>query len=408
MPAGITAISRHNLLVLAAGMAALYGMVELAFGASTLTFEGVGGSESLAGLAPALFLVTSGLSALPAGRAMDRIGPRPVLLAGFGTGLAGALLAALGLTADSLLLVLAGFALTGSATGIVLLSRVAAASMFPAEGRPRAIALVLFGAVFGALLGPLVFTPLLESGEEGSGLDLAWLGAGGFMVIGGLVASRLRPMPAASEAAATVPAVAGSGSIRRALSRPSVGAALFAVVTSFAAMVCVMSLTGEALVEHGHDHGAVLPVISAHFVGMFAFFALVGPVIERIGRPRAIATGLVLLAVSAIALIEAVEQVHLAGLVLLGVGLGWSLSFVAATAELSERAEPEERGTLIGFADLVGGLTGAAFVVAGGFALEEAGLATVVIGAAVLPLLAAVVILTVGTSPGQPPAPAIE
>jgi len=55
---------RRNLFLLAAGMAALHGMVELAFGAATLTFEEVGGASSLAGLAPALLLGCAALAAL--------------------------------------------------------------------------------------------------------------------------------------------------------------------------------------------------------------------------------------------------------------------------------------------------------------------------------------------------------
>jgi len=170
-----------------------------------------------------------------------------------------------------------------------------------------------------------------------------------------------------------------------------------------------MALIGKALVDHGHAHGAVFPVLSAHFIGMFAFFAIVGRVIEAIGRPRAIASGLFLLAISATALIGAVQSVHLAALVLLGVGLGWSLSFVAATAELAERAPAGGRATLIGFADLLGGLTGAAFVVAAGFALEGIGLAVVCVGASALPVAAGAWMLVAERGSGrQPPAVAAE
>jgi MFS family permease len=400
---------RRNLLLLAAGMAALYGMVELAFGAATLTFEEVGGASSLAGLAPALLLACAALAALPAGRAMDRAGARPTLLAGFTAGVAGSLLAAAGVAAGSLPLVLTGFALTGAATGVVLLSRAAAAAMLPPAGRPRAIALVLFGAVFGALLGPLVFSPLLESGDGGSGLDLAWLGAAGFMLVGIAIASRLRPdsTPIAADrapaAGAAVPGLAAG--LRAAVSNREILPALLAVLASWSGMVTVMALIGKALVDHGHAHGAVFPVLSAHFIGMFAFFAIVGRVIEAIGRPRAIASGLFLLAISATALIGAVQSVHLAALVLLGVGLGWSLSFVAATAELAESAPPGGRATLIGFADLLGGLTGAAFVVAAGFALEGAGLAVVCLGASALPVVAGAWMLVAERGSGPlPPA----
>ena len=40
-------------------------------------------------------------------------------------------------------------------------------------------------------------------------------------------------------------------------------------------------------------------------------------------------------------------------MLLFGLGLGWNLSFVAATAELADRAAPAERGKLLGFNDLL-------------------------------------------------------
>ena|ERR687898_1083080 len=135
--------------------------------------------------------------------------------------------------------------------------------------------------------------------------------------------------------------------------------------------------------------------------GMFAFFAVVGPVIERIGRTPAITAGLAIIAASCIALIPVIEQIHLVALVLFAIGLGWSLSFVAATAELSERAPAGQSATLIGFSDLLGSGSAAALVAAGGFALDSLGIAAVGIGAAVLPLLAALWISVAAPRPAS-------
>jgi MFS family permease len=373
-------------------MAALYGMAELVFGVSAATFEEVGGSDRLAGLAPALFVVCSGLAAFTAGRRMDRSGRRPVLIAGFTAGLLGCLLAALGVSAESLALVLLGFAFTGVALGTVLLSRVAGADMYPPERRPQAISLILFGAVFGALLGPLVFSPLLEDGEA---LDLAWLGGAGFTCAGIPLVSQLRPDP--REIAKALGTAADGETARvpvlQAASAPGVPPAVVAIVASLAGMATVMSLVGSALVDHGHEHDAVFPVLAAHFVGMFAFFPLVGPFVARIGPVKATSLGLLILAGCCLVLSAVVENVHLTGLVLFGVGLGWSLSFVAATTELTERVPLSLRTTLVGFADLVANLTSAALVLAGGVVLDALGVGGLGILAAVLPVLAALWIL---------------
>ena len=64
--------------------------------------------------------------------------------------------------------------------GCVLLARTAAADMYPPEKRARAISYVLFGALFGAALGPLVFRPLFAGKDlELDTLVIPWFAAAG-------------------------------------------------------------------------------------------------------------------------------------------------------------------------------------------------------------------------------------
>jgi hypothetical protein len=51
---------------------------------------------------------------------------------------------------------------------------------------------------------------------------------------------------------------------------------------------------------------------------------------------------------------------------LFGLGLGWSLSYVAASTELIGLAAPAERGRLIGTTDLLSSFGGAALALGGG------------------------------------------
>ena len=69
---------------------------------------------------------------------------------------------------------------------------------------------------------------------------------------------------------------------------------------------------------------------------------------------------------------------------LFGLGIGWNLSFVAATAVLADCAAPWERGRLLGFNDLLAGMTGAALALLGGAALTALGVAALAIGGAAL------------------------
>ena len=87
---------RRNTILLSASLAANSAMLQLSAAVATLTVVLVVGVRSLVGLGPAIVLGTGALSALPAGRAMDRFGRVPVLVTGFALGIAGGILAAVG------------------------------------------------------------------------------------------------------------------------------------------------------------------------------------------------------------------------------------------------------------------------------------------------------------------------
>src|SRR3954469_17276713 len=79
----LTRTIRRNKLLLAAVTAVNSAVLQLAAAVSSLTFVLVTGKRGLLGLGPAIFLTSSGLTAVLAGRSMDRFGRRPVLAAGF-------------------------------------------------------------------------------------------------------------------------------------------------------------------------------------------------------------------------------------------------------------------------------------------------------------------------------------
>ena len=91
-----------------------------------------------------------------------------------------------------------------------------------------------------------------------------------------------------------------------------------------------------------------------------------------------------LLGVSALSVVWAVESVAATAAALFGIGLGWNFSYVAATAELADRTFPVERGNILGFTDLCSGLLGATLALLGGLILSTVGLVGLgVIGLAV-------------------------
>ena len=370
-------------------MAVYSAVLQLVAAVSSITFVLVTGVEGLLGLGPAIFLVSSALAALPAGRAMDRVGRRPVIAGGFLAAAAGCSVTALATGIDSTPLVIAGFALTGAASGIALLIRTAAGDMYPPERRARGISYVLFGAVFGAILGPAVFGPLFAGRElEADALTVPWLAAAAISLVAlGLVAL-VRPDPKAiAELIAGRPPgerPEPAAPLREIVRRPGVRPAMLTAFASFGVMVSVMNLSGYVVVEH-HHHGqeSVFPIIGAHVFGMYALVIVVGSLIDRIGRPPALATGLAVMAASTIGLLW-VQSVLATAILLFGLGVGWNVSFVAATAHLADRTSAAERGKLLGFTDLLSALLGAALALLGGYVLDSIGVAALAVGATVI------------------------
>src|SRR5204862_253353 len=107
-------------------MAVNSAVLQLVAAVSSLTFVLVTGVRGLLGLGPAIFLIASALTSMPAGRMMDRGGRKPVMSAGFVVGAAGCAVTALATRTASTVAVIAGCALIGAASGVSLLSRTAA------------------------------------------------------------------------------------------------------------------------------------------------------------------------------------------------------------------------------------------------------------------------------------------
>jgi MFS family permease len=245
-------------------------------------------------------------------------------LAGFALGAVSCGLAALGSAYDSAVVVLLGLTGVGLASGPGLLIRTAGGDMYPPERRARGIALVLFGAVCGAILGPAVFGPLVSGRElDGDALAALLLAGGAFDLVAlGLVAA-VRPDPKviASRLGYEPPAqVRPAAPLGALLRRRGVVPALLAAQMSLGAMVAVMTLTGPVLVDHFHqEHSSVFPIIGAHFLGMYALVIVVGDLVDRIGRAQSLAGGLLLMGLSVSSLLW-LESAHATGAALTLVG----------------------------------------------------------------------------------------
>ncbi|MCW2975044.1 MAG: transporter [Actinomycetia bacterium] len=391
MSVAIAPAVRRNAFLLAGGLVCNSGMFQLAAALSSLTLVAVTGIKGILGLGPAIFLASGAVAVGPAGRLMDRVGRMPVIRGGYAAGAVGCGVVAGGCAIPSALLVAVGLSVLGGAGAIIQLTRAAAAEMFPPDRRARGMSFVLFGAVSGAVWGPVLFGPLFaHRAIDAHGLVGPWLVGIPFMVAGLGIMWFVRPDP--KEIAASYPAERVEPEtavpLREILKRPGVPVAVLAVVASFSIMASVMNLAGYVAVGRGHHQGDVFTMISVHILGMYGLILIVGDLVDRFGRRPCLVAGLTLMALSNVALgwLGGVAGMSVA---LLGLGLGWNLSYVAATTELVALSSPSERGRLVGFTDFMASLTAAGLALLGGLVYSASGPLALALAAAALAALPA-------------------
>ena len=119
---------------------------------------------------------------------------------------------------------------------------------------------------------------------------------------------------------------------------------------------------------------------------MFAFAIPLGRLADRIGRTKVIWGGLALSASGALLMpvTELFSMITFGGFL---VGVGWSATFVAATAIIADTTPAEQRGRAIGLTDMAAAMFTISLPLLGGLIAEELGLMAVGVFGAVLTLL---------------------
>ncbi|HEY8168326.1 MAG TPA: MFS transporter [Candidatus Limnocylindrales bacterium] len=373
---GLDRTIRRNTITLAAALAIAWTVIQLQSAVTTITTELLTGQTAQAGVASALFLVTLGLVAIPAGRLMDRVGRGPVIAAGFALAAvaSGGLFVAV--STVSLGLFLTAMAALGIGLGAATLARVGAADMAPPARRGTVIGRVLVGAAIGAILGPIVFAPLLagETADVAS-LSAPWILAALIATVGAAVVLSIRhdPLAIARQLATNShdegdPTVPSATAPRRPLSlilrQPGIPAAFGAVIVAQGVMAIAMSVVGLEMHHHGQDLGAISVALAVHIVGMFGLSPVNGIVVDRYGRQISLVVGLLICAGGAVGLAVGATLVTVLPAIFF-VGVGWNLAFLAGNARIADATAPQERAASLGALDMATLLTSASMTLLG-------------------------------------------
>jgi len=283
----------------------------------------------------AMFLGTATVT-FPASMWMARVGRSLGFRVGTLLGVAGGLIAALGVWQGSLLLLSLGTYLVGGYQGFAQFYRFAASEVSTDVFRSRAISLVLAGSIVAALLGPTLARfggPLFATEYVGSFLILAVVS---LLATGVLMGLHVPASTLVSD---------GEEQGRRWLqivTQPAYLVALFGALTGYGIMILAMTATPLAMAAHHHDLAASATVIQFHVLGMFLPSFFTGSLIARFGVLRIMLAGIFLFLCHILTVLSGTGFASFVGALIL-LGVGWNFLYVGGTTLLTTTYTPAEK-----------------------------------------------------------------
>jgi len=348
-PAEIEA--RRSAIILSASQAIVGSAAVVAFSLGALAGQHLLGADKSLATAPVTgFNIGVALGALPAAAIIRALGHRNGFISGALVTATGGAVAAAALFASSFWLFAFGLLVLGIGGAFVQQYRFAAADNAPPEFKARAIAFVLAGGVFTAIVGPqvVIFTrellaPVMFAGSFVAIIFLAAIGIAILMML------RLREKGAAS--ANTVDARTARP-LSEIIAQPRFIVALACAIGSACLMTFVMVGAPLAMVGCGFSSDQATLGISWHVMAMFGPSFFTGRLITRFGKERIVAFGLLLLVGCALVALSGIHLWQFWGALIL-LGLGWNFGFIGATAMVAETYTDSEKGKVQGFHDFV-------------------------------------------------------
>jgi predicted MFS family arabinose efflux permease len=338
---------KKNVLILSLAQA-LYGTCfTILVTLNSLVGHELAPSAALATLPMTAMIIGTAISTVPASLLMQRFGRRPGFMGGALMAIFGAGLQCLAIWRADFGLFVGGSVVYGAFNATAQYYRFAAADASSAGFRPRAIGLVIAGGAVAAIVGPalVVITRDLM-------LPINFLGAYLAVVLIGLLNLAVTSMVNIPPPQKVTDAGSAARPLRAILAQPAFIVAVMAGIIAQGTMTFVMTATPLAMVGCALSINAAALVIQWHALAMYLPALITGNLITRFGIFPVMLTGFAILVCCAAAAMSGTGLFSF-WLALIFLGLGWSLSFVGATALLAETYAPSERGKAQGLNDFV-------------------------------------------------------
>jgi MFS family permease len=339
----------------------------------------------LATLPVTAWVLGGAIGTMPASLHMKRVGRQRGLTTGTLWGVAGALICASAIWAQSFWLLCFGTLVFGVFNAYGQYYRFAAADVASGDFKAIAISLVLAGGLVGGVIGPTASRWTVDlAGPKFMGAYLALIV---FALATMLVLRYIRiPTPSAAEQAAS------GRPLREIAAQPKFIVAVLCGAIGYGVMNFLMVSTPIAMQACGHPYGDAAFIISSHIIGMFAPSFVTGPLIKRVGVLPILFTGAALNFVAIGFALSGITVAHFWwSMVVLGVG--WNFLYIGGTTLLTQTYRPEERARAQGTNEQAIFIVMAVSSISSGFTVTTAGWERVNLFA--LPLVAVVAVAIV-------------
>jgi MFS family permease len=295
-------------------------------------------NPALATLPISIMVVTVASTTVPATMLMRAIGRRRGFMLASLSAAAAVLLAIFALTVSSFAWFMAAAALFGMNLAFTQQYRYAAAESVEPGLAPRAISLVLLGAIGGALIGPELIRlgqHFIESVQFGGTLAALVV----LYVVQSMLFLLLRPLRGEHEDKHAAPARRLPEIVRQ----PLFIVAVLAGTTAYGVMTLIMTATPLSMhINDGYTVEQTAHVIRSHVLAMYMPSLFTGFLIERLGIGRLMTCGAVALLSACIIGLQGQSVMHYTfALVLLGIG--WNFLYVGGTSMLTLSYSMSER-----------------------------------------------------------------
>ncbi|MGB7034436.1 MAG: MFS transporter [Xanthobacteraceae bacterium] len=339
-------LAARNVVVLAVAQALAGGNSTVIVATGAISGSMLAPSPALATLPVSVMVVGMWIGTLPVGLLAKAYGRRTALQIGSAFGAASGLISCAAVLHESFALLLFGALCGGLYASAHQSYRFAAADNATPQFRPKAVAWVLAGGVFAAVLGPQLVILTKDMWP-------AYLFAATY-----LAQSACAVLTAAVLMLLNIPRPHVSHSLRDGrplatiIAQPKFIAAVVSGVAGYTMMNMVMTAAPLAMVMCSHSVGQAALGIQWHVIGMYAPSFITGSLILRFGVWRLMALGLMLIVAAAtIGLLGIALWNFWIALALLGIG--WNFAFISATALVTECHDPHERNKVQAFNDFL-------------------------------------------------------